>query len=29
MGDPVLENRGLAHAGVDFLGGVICFGVED
>ena len=29
MGDPVLENRGLTHACVDFLGGKICFGVED
>ena len=29
MGDPVLENCGLTHAGVDFLEGEVCFGVED
>ena len=29
MVDPVLENRGLTHVGVDFLGGEFCFGLED
>ena len=29
MGDPVLENRGLTHAGMDFLRGEFCFGLKD
>ena len=29
MVDPILENRGLTDAGVDFLGGELCFGFED
>ena len=29
MVDPILENRGLTHAGVDFLGSEFCFGLED
>ena len=29
MGDPILEDHGLTHAGIDVLAGEVCFGLED